>query len=245
MSYWKAKPKYLAAWKLPSLSWLWGLVVLMTSIGSVVSAQLPAELLEKLADQQFQVRETAQQDVLGWALANKDEAPRILLSCLVKNTDPEVKFRCMRVLEALARSEYEKQGQGFIGIQMRDEMVRLPDGNDLKAAIRVTFILPGLAAEKAGLKVGDLIVGINGKGWDSPATDGMRQQVMGMRPTTEIKLQALRGDKVEEFDVTLVRRPVTADNPMLERLPGHAEKAEKRLWEQYFEQWKKKHQPGV
>ena len=210
-----------------------------------MAAELPAEALEKLADDEFKVREQAQADVLGWARKHEGEAPGLLFGAHRNSKDPEVRIRCMEILKDLARDGYAQHGKGFIGIQMRDEMVLMPGGNQHQAAIRITFILPGLAAEKAGLKVGDLLVGINGKTWPSPATDFMRQQVMDMKPTTKITVQVLRDEKVEDVEVTLVRRPLTADNPMLERMPGRAADAEKQAWEEYFQEWKDKHDPGA
>ena len=209
------------------------------------AAELPSEALGKLGDDEFKVREAAQMEVLKWARENQAKSPGMLFQYHRKAVDPEVKFRCMEILKMMAKDGYAKHGKGLIGIQMRDEMVIIPGKDGQQAAIRITFVLPGLAAEKTGLKIGDLLVGINGKGWPSPATDAMREQVMDMKPTTKITLQVLRNEKVEDVEVTLVKRPLTADNPMLERLPGRAAEAEEQQWQQYFQEWKQRHDPGV
>lgn len=207
-------------------------------------AELPAQAMSKLSAEEFKVREEAQRDLLNWAREHEEQAPALLFEHHRKSDDPEVKFRCMEILKDLARDGYARHGKGFIGIQMMDEMVAVPGEEQPKAAIRITSVLPGLAAEKAGLKAGDLIVGINGKGWPPPATETMREQVMDMKPTTKITLQVLRDQKVEDVDVTLVKRPITADNPMLERMPGRAAELEERMWEEYFQRWKQNHEPG-
>lgn len=210
-----------------------------------VAVELPSEALGRLADDEFKVREAAQQEVLIWARKNPQKSPSLLLGYLRKTSDPEVQFLCAEVLKSLARDEYATHGKGFIGIQMRDEMVIMPEDDKQRAAIRITFILPGLAADKAGLKVGELLVGINGKGWPSPATTAMREQVQDMKPATKIILQVIRNNKVEDVEVTLVKRPLAADNPMLERMPGRAAQAEQRQWEEYFQKWKKRYDPGA
>ncbi len=236
---------------LPGMCFMKFLPILIVTALAAVSlttsraAELPADTLEELADDQFQVREVAQLKLLNWARENEGKSPGLLFQHHRVSKDPEVKIRCMEVLKDLAKDGYAQHGQGFIGIQMRDEMVRLPGKDELQPAIRITFILPGLAAEKAGLQVGDLLIGINGKTWPSPATDTMRQEVMDMKPTTKITVQVLRGEKVENVEVTLVKRPLTADNPMLERMPGRAAEAEKQAWEEYFQKWKERHDPGA
>lgn len=218
-------------------------VLLLSSVCPAI--ELPSEALGRLADDSFKVREAAQQEVLIWARKNPQKSPSLLLRYLRKTADPEVQFLCAEVLKSLAKEEYATDGKGFIGIQMRDEIVIMPEDGKQQAAIRITFIFPGLAADKAGLKVGELLVGINGKGWPSPATTAMREQVQDMKPTTKIILQVIRNKKVEDVEVTLVKRPLAADNPMLESMPGRAAEAEKRQWEEYFQKWKKRYDPGA
>lgn len=226
------------------LTWIKRMTLAILAIGNCLAAEMPAEALGKLADDEFKVRESAQQEVLDWARKHEAGAPAKLFQYLRENADPEVRFRCMRILEDLARDGYAQHGKGFIGIQMMDEMVQIPGKDQPQAAVRITFVLPGMAAERAGLKVGDLIIGINDKTWPSPAVEAMRQQVMDMKPTTKINVHVLRNGKVEDVEVTLVKRPVTADNLMLERIPGGVAEAERRDWEEYFEQWKRSHDPG-
>ncbi|MGB0292175.1 MAG: PDZ domain-containing protein [Luteolibacter sp.] len=206
---------------------------------------MPADTLEELADDQFQVREVAQLKLLNWAREHGAEAPELLFREHRNCRDPEVKIRCMEVLKALAEDDYAMHGQGFIGIQMQDEMALMPETGKQQAAIRITSILVGLAAEKAGLVRGDLLVGINGKAWRSPATVEMRQQVMDMKPTTKITLQVLREEKIEDVDVVLVKRPKTADNPMLHRMPLRAAEEERKEWEKFFQQWKSEREAGA
>lgn len=231
--------------QLDGLFWRNQLIVLAGCIGSCLAIEVPADTLEELADDQFQVREVAQLKLLNWAREHGAEAPELLFREHRNCRDPEVKIRCMEVLKALAEDDYAMHGQGFIGIQMQDEMALMPQTGKQQAAIRITSILVGLAAEKAGLVRGDLLVGINGKAWRSPATVEMRQQVMDMKPTTKITLQVLREEKIEDVDVVLVKRPKTADNPKLHRMPLRAAEEERKEWEKFFQQWKSEREAGA
>ncbi|MDX1680188.1 MAG: PDZ domain-containing protein, partial [Akkermansiaceae bacterium] len=142
-----------------------------------------------------------------------------------------------------ARDHYARHGKGFIGIGMDDIMVEIPGEQNPVPAVVITRIIEGMAAEKAGLKVGEVVVGIDGKRWPAPATEPMRKQVMDLKPMTKIEMQILRDGKIENVEVTLVRRPLEADNLMLERMPGRARKAEQDRWEKFFREWKQEHDP--
>ena len=77
-------------------------------------------------------------------------------------------------------------------------------GDDSKAGARVVAVSPGGPAEAAGLKSGDVIVGIQGvdlRGRDSAERELM-QQMQGVEPDQKVKLKVLRAGKVQDFEVT-------------------------------------------
>jgi C-terminal processing protease CtpA/Prc len=86
--------------------------------------------------------------------------------------DPEVRERCLGVLRELVNDEYLSEGEGYIGIRMRDEVAAaVPGDANPRNAIRVMQVVPDSAAERAGLLVDDLIVGLNDLVWrDGPAS---------------------------------------------------------------------------
>jgi serine protease Do len=97
--------------------------------------------------------------------------------------------------------------RGFIGVGLQEvtpdlqSQFKLPDN---KGAL-VREVEPGKPGEKAGLQVGDDIVGVNGV----PVTDpnGLTIQVIQMMPGQVVHLDVLRnGEKIKK-DVTLAARP--------------------------------------
>ena len=129
----------------PAMVLLSGFASLLMLASLCTAAELPSEALGRLKDDKFKVREAAQAEVLEWARAHEEKSPGLLFQYHRKAEDPEVRSRCLKVLESLARDGYAEHGKGFIGIQMRDELVLIPGDDKQHAAIRITFILPGLA----------------------------------------------------------------------------------------------------
>ena len=103
--------------------------------------------------------------------------------------------------------EHGKVSHGWIGIRMRpvlEEEVKklsLPDTN----GIYVSELIPGGAAEKAELRVGDVIVSVNGK----KITDMVQfaHTIIMARPETEVTLGVLRDNQQIDIKVVVDQRP--------------------------------------
>jgi S1-C subfamily serine protease len=80
------------------------------------------------------------------------------------------------------------------------ESLRLPDA---RGAL-VSGVEPGSPADQAGLRQGDVIVGLNG----SRVTDAnaLRNQIASTRPESSVTIEWLRGGKTESKSVRLVER---------------------------------------
>ncbi len=83
---------------------------------------------------------------------------------------------------------------GYIGIQM------LPHAD----GVRIDLVLANSPAEKAGLRVNDIIVGLNGQ----PVTeqDSLREAIQKNPVGTEINLKVLRAGQPMEFQIQLADR---------------------------------------
>jgi serine protease Do len=96
-----------------------------------------------------------------------------------------------------------KVNHGYMGIGITDvtpENAKFFESKDNRGAI-VTQVEPNSPSAKAGLKVGDLIIGIDGH---EVSDAGQLQVVVGQsRPGTTVKLQVFRDGKSMDLPVTL------------------------------------------
>lgn len=219
---------------------LWLGVFALVCLSVIHAAEaLPAKLLEELKDKDFKTREAAQSALLDWALKHRNGTADLLYAQYRHAENPEQRERCFEVLRHLVDEEYHTQGSGFIGIKMLDAVrVRPPGENEDRAAVSISEVLEGMAADQAGLKAGDLVLGMD----DAPfkggsATADLRERVMNLKPGTRVKLQVMRQDKLMDIVVTLGRRPAWSGTPSLENDPAKAAEVEKKARDEYFRLW--------
>jgi len=111
------------------------------------------------------------------------------------------------------RSQIVENGKinpGFMGVQLQPIDKNLAESFKLKkpdGAI-VSEVVADSPAEKAGIKQGDIIIGLNGNPVKSVA--GLRREIMLMQPGQVAKLRINRDGKVMTLKVTLGTHPRTA-----------------------------------
>lgn len=209
-------------------------------VTSVYGLGLPEEIYSRLKSEEFKVREEAQAKMLQWARLNPAIAVDQLYIQSQTAADPEQRARCLNILRDLIIEKFEEQGQGFVGIQMQDMIVKVPDASEPPAmsAVRITHILPGMAAEAAGLKVNDTIIGLNGKRWTNEVvSNAFMESIKKLKPGTKVKLEILRMNKVQEVEVTLCRRPQTDMDPRVELNLERFEAQKQAEKEAHFQGW--------
>lgn len=86
--------------------------------------------------------------------------------------------------------------RGYLGVQMEDA-----EGG----GVRLMVISPKSPAEKAGLKVDDVVLGINGR--ETPDRETMAAVIGLNKPGDTVKIRVRRGDAEEEVEATLEKRP--------------------------------------
>lgn len=100
-------------------------------------------------------------------------------------------------------------GQAFLGVSSADidsltDLDKEELGVDAETGAVVTEVVPGTAADDAGLEIGDVIIEIDGE----PVTtaEDVREQVIAHQPEDEIEVRVVRDGEEEVLTVTLGRR---------------------------------------
>ncbi len=84
---------------------------------------------------------------------------------------------------------------GYLGIGLEEG-----DGG-----VKITLVSPDLAADKAGVKVNDVILSVNGT--RTPEPEALQSVVQKLKPGDKVVLKIKRGDKELELTATLGKRP--------------------------------------
>lgn len=204
-----------------------------------VPLPLPPEVVEQLASEEFREREAAELELLAWARRKPAEGMDRLYELSRAHADPEVRTRCMNVLRDLVADEYLLEGgEGFIGITMMEENVMVPGDDNPRKGIRVTQVVPGTPSAKAGIVVGDLMVGMDDQVWrDVGTVFQFGDEVKRMKPGTRVVMKLLRNGQVEDVPLTLARRPPGLERSLLDLTPEELMKADRAAKERYFREW--------
>ncbi len=96
-----------------------------------------------------------------------------------------------------------KVRRGMLGVGIQDVTEEVAKSLELKEAkgVLVNSVKAGSAADKGGIKTGDIITTINGEATDD--SNILRNKVAGTAPGTQIKVTVWRGGKTEDLNVTL------------------------------------------
>lgn len=89
--------------------------------------------------------------------------------------------------------------KAFMGIRMAE------DGN----GVRIEHILPGGAAQRNGMKLGDVIMSLNGRAVDHPTT--LAAAIGAFKPGEKISVRFMREDKIRTIDILLTSKFVNED----------------------------------
>src|SRR4030095_4836565 len=96
-----------------------------------------------------------------------------------------------------------KVRRGQLGIIVQKVSTDIASSLALKEArgVIISQVQPGSAAERAGLKQGDIITALNGVAVDTP--NSFRNQIAGTPPGTEVKLSVLRDNREQTITTKL------------------------------------------
>jgi serine protease DegQ len=97
--------------------------------------------------------------------------------------------------------------RGWIGVGVQDITKEIAESLKLQAGagVLITQVERGGPADKAGVKLGDVLVGVNG----APVADtiGMLNMIAALQPGEQARLKVARNQSETEVSVTIGRRP--------------------------------------
>jgi len=210
----------------------------MAGLGTAVAIELPAPLVQGLGSQEFRERQQAESEMLDWARQRPEAAMVELLRQSRVADDPEVRSRCLSVLRDLVMDEYLNDGAGYLGITMQNEVAKIPGQAKPFSVIRVTQVVFESAAQKADLRLNDVIVSLEGEFWpEGLATTPFAEVIRLKKPKSKVTLEVLRDDQLIELEVILGKRPPSLNQLLFNGERVDAEAAERADKEAYFRLW--------
>ena len=123
------------------------------------------------------------------------------------------------------------QGQAFLGVTVSED-----DG----AGVLVADVMPGLAAEQAGLREGDRLLALDGQ--ELGSYDALARAIAGHRPGDAVLVRLARDGEIHELEITLGARPGAGQPaPWTDDAPDWGreledQEARARAWSEGFQQ---------
>lgn len=212
--------------------------ILILSAASSDAADLPFKAIEGLGSEKFSQREEAENQLLEWGR----KQPAIAMDELQKHSrispDPEVRARCLDVLRSLVEDQYLREGEGYVGVALRDETVAVPGEPKPRNVIRIVSVMAGSPGSVAGLKPDDIIIGTGWKDWKDIQNETKLREELRKKPAfSRVTFTVLRAGKSIDIEITLGRRPPWADNAFPPQNEAERKALEKATKEAYFKQW--------
>src|SRR5688572_18668558 len=115
------------------------------------------------------------------------------------------------VMDQLIKTGTVRRGQLGISVRRVDSDMAQSLGMSETKGIIVNSVIPASAAERAGIRQGDVVIALNG----SPVneTNAFRNQIASMAPGTQVTLSLLRDNREQKITATLGEfKPETARN---------------------------------
>ncbi len=197
---------------------------LSAATGEEVAAEsTPAELVAALGHERFAVREAAAGELLRRGRESPRPIQELCLRHFRESDDPEVRLRCRDILRDLLLEPV-----GFIGIRHRTLPLRNDQGG-VDRIVEVTQVLPGLPAERGGLRHGDRVLAMEDEplAGPDPAAD-LSRRIGAAGPGAAIRLEILRDGERSEVEIVTKLKPaefqdIDPDRRLLEWLEKQTE----------------------
>lgn len=110
------------------------------------------------------------------------------------------------VVDAILQRGSTTASNGYLGLELSAEPVVLDTGfGGASIGAFITDLDPGSPAAGSGLKPGDVITALNGRGFDSPAD--LLKVIRSLAPGSKARVTVARDGRLEQITVTIGTRP--------------------------------------
>ncbi len=203
-------------------------IIVLMLLASNAPAVSPADAVARLGDPSFRVREKASAALKQAAASNHTAVLAACIAGYAATDDVEILARLDEIMLPLVERKLYNRPKGFLGLRLESSAALL-EGKAVPA-IEAAMIVEGQAAEKAGVKMGDLILAMDGRPVTEEGTGPFINMIQEMEPGTTVRLEILRGENRITVPVVLAERPPETFFVVPEREPI----------EEFYDNWKNK-----
>ena len=162
-----------------------GILALAAALRAVAAGGELEILVQGLTDETYVTRESNTAELIRRGQAEPDRVRQLVLHHFLTDPDPEIRLRCETILRGLVAESY-----GFLGVRHRERTYFDEEGRS-RRGVELMTVMEGQAAHAAGLKVGDIVMEIDGQsldGDDPAETFGRIIRLLGAGRATTVKI---------------------------------------------------------
>ena len=163
-----------------------------------------------------------------------------LIAAYKRTRQFETRLRIKRIVADIFVAARYPAKTGFLGITQSSLMWAPPGSTEKKrTAIKVSSVLRGSAAERAGLQAGDLIIQFNGKNIPNDPTGRAFSKMVGdLEPNGRVEMKVVRGAQQGTVTVVLGTRP-------MQHQPGTLRADVRKAWNAWWKQYLDEQTPAA
>jgi membrane-associated protease RseP (regulator of RpoE activity) len=117
-------------------------------------------LVRQLGDETYEQREQAVQALVKLAATEESAVLDVCLQVHDQNPDPEIRFRCMKILKEVVSGPIYNRPRGFLGVRLV-AIPNLPEEINAQRLIFIHEVTRDTAAAEGGVEAGDIILAMN------------------------------------------------------------------------------------
>lgn len=187
------------------LAWIAVLFLTRAAVGLTP----PAGLLDRLSAEAYPERVKAEQELAEWALGEGKPAMHWMADQLDTAKDPEVRARVLSALKKVVIDDLTRKRPGFVGVRMAS--ARVDHDGKVRMGVEISEVTPDSPAQKAGLKPNDVILELDGEGWETAEPQHeFARRVGKLGPGTRVRFRVYRMGELQDVELELAARPWSA-----------------------------------